>query len=226
MAEQPEHTFLFADLAGFTALTEAMGDEEAADLAGRFGSAVEERLPEYRAEAIKSIGDALMIKSERASDAVKLGLEIVHEVGGQHFFPTVRVGMDTGEAVARGGDWFGATVNLAARVSGIAAGDEVLLTEATRTAAGTVEAVEIREHGRHKLKNVVEPVLLYAAVREGQRSATGLPIDPVCRMAVDPEHCAGSLFHEGTEFHFCSLECAALFAGSPERYAEPAGSPE
>ncbi len=183
-------------------------------------------MPEYRAEAIKSIGDALMIRSDQAADAVGLGLHIVHEIGGQHFFPTVRVGMDTGEAVARGGDWFGATVNLAARVSGIAAGDEVLLTEATRTAAGTVEGVEIREHGRHQLKNVVEPVLLHAAVREGQRSATGLPIDPVCRMAVDPEHCAGTLSHEGREFHFCSLDCAALFAASPKRYAEPAGSPQ
>jgi len=215
---QSHHTFLFADLAGFTALTEAMGDQEAADLAGRFGSEVEERLPEYKAEAIKSIGDALMIRSERAEDAVKLGFELVHEVGGQHFVPTVRVGMDTGEAVARGGDWFGATVNLAARVSGIAAGDEVLLTEATRAAAGTVEGVEIREHGRHQLKNVVEPVLLHAAVREGQRSATGLPIDPVCRMAIDPGHCAGTLIHQEREFHFCSLECVARFASSPDRY--------
>ncbi|MDQ2940388.1 MAG: YHS domain-containing protein [Actinomycetota bacterium] len=218
------HTFLFADLAGFTALTEAMGDQEAADLVGRFGSAVEERLPDYRAEAIKSIGDALMIRSDQAADAVSLGLDIVHEIGGQHFFPTVRVGMDTGTATARGDDWFGATVNLAARVSGIAAGGEVLLTEATRVAAGAVEGVEIRQHGRHELKNVGEPVLLHAAVREGQRSQTGLPIDPVCRMAVDPEHCAGSLSHEGREFHFCSLECAARFASSPDRYKGETGS--
>ncbi|MEK6252173.1 MAG: adenylate/guanylate cyclase domain-containing protein [Actinomycetota bacterium] len=213
-----DHTFLFADLAGFTALTEAMGDEDAADLAGHFSDSVRELLPEHRAQAVKEIGDALMVRGEDAGEAIRLGLRIVHEIGGQHFFPTVRVGMDTGTATARGDDWFGATVNLAARVSGIAAGGEVLLTEATRVAAGTVEGVEIRQHGRHELKNVGEPVLLHAAVREGQRSQTGLPIDPVCRMAVDPEHCAGTLSYEGREFHFCSLECVARFANSPDRY--------
>jgi class 3 adenylate cyclase/YHS domain-containing protein len=212
------HSFLFADLAGFTALTEAMGNEEAADLVGNFCAAVSERLPEHGAEEVKSIGDALMIRTEHAGDAIRLSLRIVNEVGGRHFFPTVRVGMDTGHAVERDGDWFGATVNTAARVSGAAAGGEVLLTEATRDAAGTVTGVELREHGRRSLRNVSEPVLLFEAVQEGETDNAGLPIDPVCRMAVDPDHSAGRLSHEGADYHFCSLACAGKFAAAPERY--------
>ena len=215
---QPANTFVFADLAGFTALTEAMGDEEAAELVGRFCSAVGELLPEHRAEAIKSIGDALMVRAEDAGQGVRLGLRIVNEIGGRHYFPTVRVGMHTGDAVQREGDWFGATVNTAARVSGVAAGGEVLLTEATRRSAGTLHGVELREHGRRSLRNVAEPVVLFQAVQEGESTNAGLPIDPVCRMAVDPGHSAGSLIHQGVEYHFCSLRCAGAFAAAPERY--------
>ena len=213
-----DQTFVFADLAGFTALTEAMGDEDAADLAERFSDAVRDRLPSHRAAAVKAIGDALMIRAEQAGPAIRLGLEIVHEVGGRHFFPTVRVGMHTGPAVERRGDWFGATVNIAARVSGMARGGEVLLTEATREAAEGVNGLDFHERGRQPLRNVEEPVVLYAAVRRGEFPGPALPIDPVCRMAVDPERAAGKLIHEGTVYTFCSLSCVGRFVAAPERF--------
>ena len=220
MAREPRpHTFLFADLAGFTALTEAMGDQDAADLAGTFCGAVRDLLPDHRAEEVKTIGDALMIRGERADEAIRLGLRVVHEVGGTHFFPTVRVGMNTGPAVERDGDWFGAAVNVAARVSGIAAGGEVLVTEATRLTAGDVDGVDFHERGRRALRNVEEPVQIHAAVRQGSNSSPTLPIDPVCRMAVDPDHAAGAITYEGSEYHFCSLKCLGRFAAAPERFA-------
>jgi adenylate cyclase len=222
----PGHTFLFADLAGFTALTDAMGDEDAANLAESFSDAVRELLPDHRAEAVKAIGDALMIRAEEASEAIRLGLRIVHEVGGQHFFPMVRVGMHTGPAVERNGDWFGATVNVAARVSGIAAGGEVLVTEATRQAAGDLAAeVDFHQRGRQALRNVEEPVSLYAAVRRATRPGSVLPIDPVCRMAVDPDNAAGAITHQGTQYYFCSLTCVGRFAARPDKFAAT-GSPK
>ena len=60
-------------------------------------------------------------------------------------------------------------------------------------------------------------------VRAGAETAAGLPIDPVCRMAVDPDHSAGALVYDGVEFHFCSLECANSFSGDPVRYASAGG---
>jgi adenylate cyclase len=212
------HTFLFADLAGFTAMTEAMGDESAVEIARRFCEELEALAPDFGAEVLKDIGDAVMVRATSGGSAVRFGVHVATEVGDQHQFPTVRVGMHTGPAIERGGDWFGAAVNLAARVSAEASGREVLLTEATRAAAGEIEGVEMRARGRRSLRNVAEPVDLYAAVREGSQNKEGLPIDPVCRMAVDPDHSAGRLSHDGTEYHFCSLECAARFARDPENY--------
>jgi len=214
-----EPTFLFADLAGFTALTEAMGDETAADVVGDFSAAVRELLDEHHAEEVKAIGDALMLYAHTPARAVELGLRIIEDVGSRHYFPVVRVGMHTGEAVERAGDWFGAAVNLAARVSAAAGGSEVLLTSSTRDAAGTLAGVELHPRGRRAFKNVADQVELYAAVRTGAQTDAGLPIDPVCRMAVDPNHSAGQLMHDGVDYHFCSLECANAFSGNPWRYA-------
>jgi class 3 adenylate cyclase/YHS domain-containing protein len=218
MAGSADPTFMFADLSGFTALTEAHGDEQAADIVADFVRAVKALLAEHDAQLVKAIGDALMIRCEDAGEAIRLGVRIVEEVGGQHGFPIVRVGMHTGPAAERDGDWFGATVNLAARISGIAGGDEVVLSDRTRRAAGSLDGIALPERGRQTLRNVAEPVLLFEAVREGQRSQGGLPIDPVCRMAVDPEDAAGTLRHDSVRYYFCSLECAQSFAEHPDRY--------
>jgi adenylate cyclase len=218
-----QHSFLFADLSGFTVLTEVHGDEEAADLVEEFVAEVRALLPEHRAEEVKCIGDAVMIRCDDATQAVRLGVRIVTEIGERHGFPMVRVGINTGSAVERAGDWFGATVNLAARVAGAAVGGEALITEATRTSAEPLEQVRVVERGRRMLKNLAEPVRLYAATAEGELASDGFPIDPVCRMAVDPSHSAGSLRHAGIEYFFCSLACARAFASDPARHVADRG---
>jgi adenylate cyclase len=215
--EDPEPTFVFADLAGFTALTEAHGDEEAVELAHEFSDLVRGLLPDHRAQEVKTIGDAMMIRAANAADAVELGLRIVEELGTRPGFPIVHVGMHTGPAIERGGDWFGATVNLAARISAAAGGNEVLLSAATREAAGSLARVAVSRVGQPRFKNVRQPVTLYQAAREGGPGEE-LPIDPVCRMAVDPDRAAGQLRHEGEVFFFCSLECAHAFAADPDRF--------
>jgi YHS domain-containing protein len=138
-----------------------------------------------------------------------------------HGAPAVRVGLHHGPAVERDGDYFGATVNLAARVSGAAIGGEVLLTAETAALASDLEGVVYESRGRQVLRNVREPVELVAAVRVGAASDRSLAIDPVCRMAVSPGQEAGTLIHDGVEYRFCSLECVRAFAEEPERYAGP-----
>jgi len=211
-------TFLFADIAGFTALTEAHGDEEAAALAADFCAAVKAELPPS-ASHVKSIGDALMLRVGEAAEAVELGLRIAGEIMRDHGSPAVRVGMHHGTAVERDGDFFGATVNLAARVSAAAVGGEVLLTAHTAALAPAPDGVVYEARGRRELRNVREPVELVAAVRVGESAARHLAVDPVCRMAVDPERAAGRLVHEGGAFYFCTLACAGAFARHPDRYA-------
>jgi adenylate cyclase len=218
-ADSSVQTFFFADMAGFTALTEVHGDEEAADIAGGFCRSVRELLPAREAEVIKTIGDAVLVRATDPTAALRHALRVAHEVGLQHGAPIVRVGMHTGPAVEREGDWFGSTVNIAARIAGSAAGGEVLLSEATRFAVGDVDGVAFHQRGDQRFRNVKEPVKVYAAVAEGVDD-TGLRIDPVCRMAVDPARNAGTLTYEGTEYHFCSLDCARAFAEDPEAYSQ------
>src|SRR2546426_4296890 len=169
--EREIQSFLFADLAGFTALTEAHGDEEAAELAADFSSQIRGFLSDYGAEEIRGIGDAVMLRAQSADQAVRLGLRVVQDVGRRHGFPAVRIGMHTGPAVERDGDWFGATVNVAARVAGIASGCEVLITETTKGFAGEIESVQLRERGEERFKNVAEPVRPYAAYPDTGRAA-------------------------------------------------------
>jgi class 3 adenylate cyclase/YHS domain-containing protein len=213
-------TFLFADIAGFTALTEVHGDEQAARLVADFCDAVGRELPTFGATHVKTIGDALMLRIPDPAQAVQLGLRIALDLLRGHRAPAVRVGLHHGPAIERDGDYFGATVNLAARVSAAATGGEVLLTGRTAALASSVEGVRYESRGCPTLRNVRDPVELVAAVRQGQTREHRFTIDPVCRMAVVPEHAAGQLVIDDTVYFFCSLACAGEFARTPARYID------
>jgi class 3 adenylate cyclase len=212
-----EATFVFADIAGFTALTEAHGDEQAATLVADFCDAVRAELPADAAH-VKTIGDALMLRIPDPGQAILLGLNITHGLMRGHEAPAVRVGLHHGTAVERDGDYFGASVNLAARVSGLASGGDVLLTGQTAALAPELAGVFYEPRGREVLRNVREPVEIFAALRQSESTQGQLPLDPVCRMAVDPDRAAGRLIHEGTAYFFCTLACAGEFAREPERF--------
>jgi adenylate cyclase len=208
------HTFLFADLAGYTALTEAHGDEHAADAAAEFCAAVRALLDQHGAEEVKVIGDAMLVRVSDPDQGVRLAARIVSGFGARHRRLGIRVGVHTGTAVRRGGDWFGSAVNLASRVADLARSGDVLLTEATRQMLDG--ALAVRELGSRRFKNVAGPLLVYALVRE--QDAASLPVDPVCHMAVDPEHAAARQTLGDIEYFLCSSECARAFAGDPGRY--------
>jgi adenylate cyclase len=182
-----------------------------------FSAAVRAELPAGAAH-VKTIGDALMLRIPDPGDAILLGLKITHGLIRGHGAPAVRVGLHHGPAIERDGDYFGATVNLAARVSGLATGGEVLLTGQTAALAPQLHGVLYESRGREVLRNVREPVEIFAAVRQSESREGQLPVDPVCRMAVDPDRAAGRLMYDGTAYFFCTLACAGEFAREPERF--------
>src|SRR5207244_12838389 len=139
------HTVLFTDRVGVTALTEARGDDGGAEIALGFYEQVRRLLPDHRAEEVKTIGDALMLRCEDPRLAIRLGLRIVDDLEELPGFPPVRVGMHTGTAVTRAGDWYGTTVNVAARLCGATGGGQVLVSECTRRAAGRLRGVQLSE---------------------------------------------------------------------------------
>jgi adenylate cyclase len=213
-------TFVFADIAGYTALTEAHGDSDAAELAGSFCGEVSEIARASGGELIKTIGDAVMVRHTDPAEAVRIGLAAAHDVMRGHGFPAVRVGMHHGPAVARDGDWFGFTVNLAARVAGVAGGGEVLVTETVRDAAAGLDGVEFESRGEHRMRNVTAAVPLFAAV-SSDRDAQAHQVDPVCRMLIAEGREAGTLRHREELYCFCSLDCARQFLRDPDAYVAP-----
>ena len=100
--------------------------------------------------------------------------------------PSVRVGINHGPALERDGDYLGATVNVAARVSALAKGGEVLLTGRTAALVPDLDDIYFESRGRQELRNVREPVELFAAIRMGTRTER-FALDPVCNMVVDPD---------------------------------------
>jgi adenylate cyclase len=165
MAPRELHTFLFADIAGYSLLTELDGDEAAADLAMRFVSDASRIARDHGAEVVKGLGDAVMVHADDADRAVQLALDLLTELGRDQLMLPIHAGLHTGPAVGRLGDWWGATVNVAARVAAAAGPGQVLLTEATRAAAGELDSIRLRELGPLRLKNITLPVKVYAASR-------------------------------------------------------------
>lgn len=156
--EASRHTFLFADLVGFTALTDSEGDDRAASVAVEFQRRAHKVASRHGAEEVKALGDAVMLRCPEARAAIQLGLRLINEVDADPALPPVRVGIHSGSAVAREGDWFGRGVNVAARLCSVAGGGEVLVSEVTLEDAGELPKVDVGERRLHWLKNVTEPV--------------------------------------------------------------------
>jgi adenylate cyclase len=114
----------FADLAGYTQLTEEEGELTAVDAVERFVDAVERSLPE-NARVIKTIGDEAMVIG---TDAAALAAWAVTFLEGHPERPRPRIAIHDGAALYRDGDYYGRDVNIAARVVARAAGGEVLVT--------------------------------------------------------------------------------------------------
>jgi adenylate cyclase len=203
----------FADLAGFTALTEAHGDFAAADIAERLAGAAESVLIASD-RLVKTLGDAVLLTSSDAFSGISLLQRLFEACEADLRFPDLRAGMHYGPIIQRGNDVFGSTVNVAARITARAGGGEVFVTRPVADAAAAAE-IRTRRLGLIPLRNLTEPVELFELVRA---AAPGRSVDPVCRMMVHPATAAGRLDFGGVDYLFCSLDCAAKFAGRPERF--------
>lgn len=158
-----QHTFLFADLVGYTAFTERVGDEAAADVAVAFQAAAAHIASKYDCEVVKNLGDAVMVRGDSAARVLALGLQLARELNEEPWCPPLRTGVHSGEAVQRGRDWYGATVNIAARLADAAGAGEVLISAATRTCLATRDDLTIADLGARQFKNVAVPMSIFSA---------------------------------------------------------------
>lgn len=154
----------FADLVGFTRLGEVVPPEDLEQLAHRLAEAARD-VATGPVRFVKTIGDAVMLVSADPVALLAAMLDLVEVTDTVEGFPRLRVGVATGMAVSRAGDWFGSPVNLASRVTGVARPGSVLLSESARDAIGDAQGFAWSFAGTRHLKGIKDGVKLFRARR-------------------------------------------------------------
>ena len=153
----------FADLTGFTHLTQTVGDQEATRIAVRLGEAASTIAKRHGGRVVKLLGDGVLLRFGDPRSAVLGALDLVDDAQ-RAGLPRIHAGVHAGPLLLRDGDVFGHTVNIASRVAAAAAAGEVLVTSEVVAAVSTA-AVTFEAMGPTELKGVVDPVELHRVVR-------------------------------------------------------------
>ena len=124
----------FADLVGFTALSQQVSDAELADIVGRFESLAFDAVTASGGRVAKMIGDEVMFVVDGVADAVDTALSLAEAYADDEVLSDVRVGLAYGDVLALEGDYYGPVVNLASRIVNIAVPGAVVVSESIRDA--------------------------------------------------------------------------------------------
>jgi len=155
----------FADLTGYTSLTETAGDEVAASVSLALASLVSEVASNHRGQVVKMLGDGVHFHFPDPGDAVAASLDLVASVGPRGL-PPAHIGVNAGRMIFDEGDYFGRTVNLAARIAGQAGPDQVFVGEPVVEVVRP-EGFRFVDAGEFSLKGIADPVRIFEAVRSG-----------------------------------------------------------
>jgi adenylate cyclase len=153
----------FLDLVGYTRLTEERGDAAAAALAEALAVLVGRSAREHGGVPVKWLGDGVMVHFREPTGAVRSALELVAQLP-EAGLPPAHVGVAAGPVVVQGGDYFGRTVNLAARIAAHAVAGQVLVSQRVAESAPP-QGVRFVELGEQPLKGIARPVRLLEASR-------------------------------------------------------------
>jgi len=165
-------TLMFSDIEGSTSLNAELGDASWVRVLRAHDDVVRARVEKYRGQVVKTAGDGFMVAFRDAEAACRAGVGIQRDLR-RSLDPRlrvvaavrVRIGIHTGEVVARDGDYFGRNVATAARVADLATGGEVLATDAVRAALDDDAAVELAEMGPVELKGLPGTTLVWRVTR-------------------------------------------------------------
>jgi class 3 adenylate cyclase/YHS domain-containing protein len=209
---------MFVDLAGFTSLADAMGDETAAAILERFSQMVRDAARTFEGHVVKQIGDAFLLVFADAPAAVSCALEIERRSLVEAHFPAVRTGLHHGQVLYREGDYLGTTVNVAARLAAEASRHQVLVTAAVRQQAAGLADVEFLPLGARRLRGLAEELEVFSTTVRREPKGPERQVDPVCGMELRVEEIAARLSLAGRERAFCSQRCLQRFVAAPQQY--------
>jgi adenylate cyclase len=153
----------FADLAGFTRLGEALPPEDLERVASRLSDLARD-VAVAPVQFVKTIGDAVMLVCADPVPLLNAVIDLV-AVAAKEGLPRLRVGVASGDAVSRAGDWFGSPVNVASRVTDVARAGTVLVAESAREAIGDSAGFDWAFAGSRHLKGISGEVKLFRVSR-------------------------------------------------------------
>jgi adenylate cyclase len=153
----------FLDLTGYTAVAEEHGDQAAAELASGLADVVNQAAQAHNGRAVKWLGDGVMFHFTDPGRAILAALDLIEQTEHAIRVPA-RMGINAGTVIAQEGDYFGSTVNIAARIADYAQPHEVLVSEDTREVAHA-DGVEFELIGAVPLKGVSQSVRLHRVLR-------------------------------------------------------------
>ena len=161
----------FADLVGFTRLGEQLDSDELGSVANRLAALAGQQV-RGPVRLVKTIGDAVMLVSREPVAMLEVVADLVDAADADEQLPELRAGVACGPAVNRYGDWYGSTVNIAARVCHRARPGSILVTEEIVGAAEQTGApFRFSRAGIHRLRNVTHAVPLWRARRQEEEQA-------------------------------------------------------
>jgi predicted ATPase/class 3 adenylate cyclase len=165
-------TFLFTDIEGSTKLLQRLGDRYAAVI-GAHGRILRDAIARGHGTEVGTEGDAFFAVFREPTGALEAAVHAQRALA-QHDWPEgnsvrVRMGMHTGLAVLSGDDYIGLDIHLAARIAAAAHGGQVVVSEPTRAVveSGLPDGVSLRDLGRHRLKDIEQPIHLWDVVIDG-----------------------------------------------------------
>ncbi len=124
----------FADMVGFTLLSQHLSDEELAAVVRRFEEISHDIVTAVGGRVVKMIGDEVMYVVDGVAEAARIGLDLADAYADDELLSDVRVGLAVGPVLPRDGDFFGPTVNLAHRIVNIGNPGTVLMSDEFRAA--------------------------------------------------------------------------------------------
>ena len=151
---QARLTVGFADLVGFTVLSQQMTEMELAEMVGRFEATAYDTVTDLGGRVVKMIGDEVMYVAEDVRVGAEVALSLAEAYAGDEILSEVRGGLACGTVVVRDGDYYGPVVNMASRMVNIAAPGAVLVSDEVHEALSAAPDLEWRSLRPRFLKDI------------------------------------------------------------------------
>ena len=203
---EQEIAILIADLSGYTALTETHGATTAADLIDKYIVIVNNCLV-GDSHLHARVGDGVVIVSTSADSLISTSIMLFQNTLEEDNFLQVHGGLHYGRILKRNNDYYGTTINLAARIAAKANPGSIWCSSEYINALNNKSEITFRPKGRHSFKNISDEIDVHELILDKPKS---FHIDPVCRMLIKESRNAIPHPHDET-IYFCSQHCLDVY---------------